>query len=97
MSSHDGKTAVSASADGTVQMWDTGTGTLLKTLDGHTSSVLSVHMSHDAKVVVAGAADGSIKIWNESSAALATPQRPRGPRQRCLPESEDRPNGLGRC
>ena len=72
MSSHDGKTAVSASADGTVQMWDTGTGTLLKTLDGHTSSVLSVHMSHDAKVVVAGAADGSIKIWNESSAALAT-------------------------
>jgi WD40 repeat protein len=45
----DGKTAISASWDKTLKIWDTETGTEVRTLTGHTNSVNAVAIAPDGK------------------------------------------------
>jgi hypothetical protein len=68
--SHDGSKLVSGSWDGTIQIWDSSTGTLLKTLIGHSDSVKSVSWSHDDKKVVSGSYDKTVRIWNSITGDL---------------------------
>jgi WD40 repeat protein len=48
----DGKTAISASGDNTLKIWDTETGTEVRTLTGHTSSVTAVAIAPDGKTAI---------------------------------------------
>ncbi|MEG3860698.1 WD40 repeat domain-containing protein, partial [Microcoleus sp. herbarium12] len=48
----DGKTAISASSDNTLKIWDTETGRELKTLTGHSSSVDAVAIAKDGKTAI---------------------------------------------
>ena len=61
--SPDGKTIASGSWDHKVRLWETNTGQLLKTLDGHSNEVLSLAWSPDGRTLVSSSRDG-IRFWN---------------------------------
>ena len=56
----------SASLDGTVRLWSI-TGSLLKTITGHTNGVYGVSFSPDGKTIASASWDGSIKLWSTES------------------------------
>ena len=59
----DGRTAVSASNDCTLRVWDLASEMLRYVLKGHESWVCSADISHDGGLVAAGALDGSVRCW----------------------------------
>ncbi len=60
----DGKTAISASWDETLKIWDTETGRELKTLTGHSNSVWAVAIAPDGKTAISASEDHTLKIWD---------------------------------
>jgi len=62
--SPDAGTIASGSSDQTIRLWGRYTGTIKRTLNGHTDAVLSVAFSPDGKNLVSGSADKTIRIWN---------------------------------
>ncbi len=72
-SSADGKTLISASADGTIRFWDLYTGDLLKTLgDTDGSMISSIALSSDGKYLVSGHyyQEFTVKLWNLATGKL---------------------------
>jgi WD40 repeat protein len=54
---------VSASADGTIQLWDLGFGRLGRPLTGHVGEIFALDVSADGRLAVSGGADGSVRLW----------------------------------
>jgi WD40 repeat protein len=52
---------------GEVILWDAATGSLLRTLRGHTDEVLAAGFSPDAKWLASASADGTARIWDVAS------------------------------
>ncbi|MEH2436138.1 MAG: ribosome assembly protein 4, partial [Nostoc sp.] len=65
--SPDGKTLASGSDDNTIRLWDVSTGKAIKTLTGHSNSVISVGFSPDGKTLASGSGDNTIKLWDVST------------------------------
>lgn len=59
---------VSASYDRTIRFWEPHTGTLLKTLSGHTDRITS--MALDGHHMATGSADRTVRIWNMKTGKL---------------------------
>jgi WD40 repeat protein len=55
-----------ASADGTIRIWDTETFDLLEQLEGHSGWVMSLDFSPNGGAIVSGDLEGSIKTWSVS-------------------------------
>jgi WD40 repeat protein/serine/threonine protein kinase len=68
--SHDGSKLVSGSSNKTIQIWDSFTLTLLRTLTGHFGWVRSVSWSHDDSKIVSGSDDKTVRIWNSITGDL---------------------------
>ncbi|MEG4986618.1 WD40 repeat domain-containing protein, partial [Microcoleus sp. BR0-C5] len=69
----DGKTAISASWDKTLKIWDTETGRELKTLTGHSDSVYAVAIARHGKTAISASRDKTLKIWDtETGSELKT-------------------------
>ncbi len=64
--SHDGKSALSASYDKSIKLWDINTGKEIRTFNGHQESVNTVAFSPDGKSILSGSSDKTIKLWNIS-------------------------------
>lgn len=67
--SNNGQFIVSAGQDNTVKIWDGNTGTLLKTLVGHTGEVSDIDVSPDSKTILSVSIDG-IRLWDLSGKEL---------------------------
>jgi WD40 repeat protein len=68
--SADGKTAVSASWDNTLRVWEVASGRMLGTVELHTDWVHGVALSADGKLAVSGSGDHTLKLWDVASARL---------------------------
>ncbi|MBV9865010.1 MAG: hypothetical protein JO316_06645 [Abitibacteriaceae bacterium] len=60
----DGKTLAGASGDGTIKLWDTATGTLQKTLNGHQGWLNCIAFSPDGASLVSASSDMTVRLWN---------------------------------
>ncbi len=58
------------SADGTVRVWDAGTGDRRATLAGHSFYITSVAFSPDGKQIASGSADTTIRLWEWNTGRL---------------------------
>ncbi|GAA2555608.1 hypothetical protein GCM10010398_49340 [Streptomyces fimbriatus] len=62
--SRDGRTLVSAGADGTVRLWATDRARPLTVLRGHTDEVLGAVFSPDGREVASGGVDRTVRLWD---------------------------------
>jgi WD40 repeat protein len=62
--SPDGTRIATASADHTVRLWDTGTGTPIGPPMHHDDRVMSVAFSPDGTRIVTASADTTVRLWN---------------------------------
>ncbi len=75
--SPNGQLLAAGAADGTVRLWNSRNGKLVRTLRGHHEEVLSVAFSPDGKELLSGSRDGDARIWNLSD-GVATVLRGHG-------------------
>jgi WD40 repeat protein len=66
----DGKTVVSASWDRTLKVWDVASGSLVRTLVGHTDWVECVDVSPDNTRILSTSFDNTWKLWNSRTGEL---------------------------
>ena len=62
--SPDGERVVSGSWDGTIWIWDTETGGIISTFQGHTRPVTSVAFSVDGRQIISVSSDYVIRLWD---------------------------------
>lgn len=71
--SADGKTAVSASIDGTVNVWDLTSGGLVRSIPAHAGPALSLAISRDGKTLATGGLDAKVNLYDVPSGAWLPP------------------------
>ncbi len=62
--SPDGSTALSASQDGTIILWDAATGAFLHRFEGHSGPVNSVAFHPDGTTFISGSTDATLILWD---------------------------------
>jgi WD40 repeat protein len=67
--SQDDKLLASALSDYTINVWDTSSGAMLKTLLGDSHTVYAIAFSPDCRLLASASEVGSIKLWESSSGA----------------------------
>ena len=65
-----GQTLASGSDDTTVKLWEPASGKLLRTLEGHKSTVFSVAFDPTGQTLASGSLDNTVKLWERSSGKL---------------------------
>ena len=68
--SPNGNTLASAGMDGSVRIWDTNSGQLLRVLSQHGEHVWDVAFSPDGKLLASSGHDGTVRIWQPSTGKL---------------------------
>lgn len=74
--SPDGLKVASASEDGTVQLWEVGTGRALLPPLIHEAAVSSAYFSRDGRRLVSTCSDGTARVWDLETRKLVSPHLP---------------------
>ena len=69
-SSPDGSRYVTCGIDGTVRLWDLGSGRELATLAAHAHAAFSCSFSHDGRQILSSGIDGLVKVWDVDARRL---------------------------
>ncbi|EFQ96816.1 hypothetical protein MGYG_08739 [Nannizzia gypsea CBS 118893] len=62
--SPDGTMVASCSADATIKIWNTATGSLIHTFEGHLAGISTISWSPDGETIASGSDDKSIRLWD---------------------------------
>jgi hypothetical protein len=76
--SPDGALAAGGTASGTVQLWATASGKLLRTWAAHHKAVAALAFAPDGSWLVSGGEDTAVCVWSLAGAARAPPHALRG-------------------
>jgi len=68
----DGTSAVTASDDKTLKVWNLATGQCQATLEGHTNQVFGVAITSDGALAVSASKDKTLKVWNLATGRCRT-------------------------
>lgn len=68
--SPDGRWIASGARDGTLRIYDAGSGSLLRSWAGHTGEVTTIAFSADSVLVASSSFDKTIKLWSVSDGRL---------------------------
>jgi WD40 repeat protein len=72
----DGSVLASGSADGVIQLRDSGNGSVMRSLKGHARGATSLAFSADGAILASGGGDGTTIAWNRHTGALLRTFRP---------------------
>ena len=64
-----GRHVVSASSDTTIKLWDTATGALIRSFQGHRAEIYALAATPDGQHLVSGGGDDTIRIWDLATGA----------------------------
>jgi WD40 repeat protein len=69
--SPDGQQILSTSADGTMRLWDTATGKVLRVFQGHTAGLFDAAFSPDGRLALSCASnpDNTLRLWDVATGA----------------------------
>jgi hypothetical protein len=84
----DGRILATGSRDKTVRLWDTQSGTLLKTLEEHSGGLGSVVFSPDGKIGASDSLNGPVKVWDAQTGGLKYTLAIQGQRLAFSPDSQ---------
>lgn len=87
--SPDGQILVAGSKDKTIGLWKLSTGEKLRTLWGHTSTIIALAISPDGQLIASGSEDNIIKLWQLSTGQELATLRGHSDRIRTLALSWD--------
>ena len=62
--SPDGKILASSGADRRIRLWNTDTGKVIYTLDGHQAAVMAMQFMPNGKILISAGADLTIRFWD---------------------------------
>ncbi len=62
--SPDGRRLATAGYDRRIVLWDTNTGQIERTMDGHHGAIFDLAFSSTGKVLASASADSTVKLWN---------------------------------
>ena len=65
--SPDGAYILSGGEDGTLKLWETGTGREVRTFTGHKGPVTGVAFGPDGSTAVSGSSDSTLRLWDIAS------------------------------
>ena len=65
--SPDGSTLASVGEGGTIRLWDVTTGTLIKTLRGHTIGIEGIFFSPQRDILASSGMDDTVRLWDTAT------------------------------
>ncbi len=66
----DNRTLVTVGSDRILNLWALPSGSLVKSLPGHSAPVTALTISDDSKLLASGDAGGTVRLWDTNSGAL---------------------------